>query len=638
MKVTDNKDGSRSTTFKLAQGSAMQRNDYTSLTWDTGTGWQEGMPTDPKEKIRKAMSFYSTEPIVNKSVKLLAQLSNDTFKISAEDKKIELFFNSWWKDIGGSEFISWFFLEYYRSGNVITFKTLMPYVPSTKKDNTRASEVSDRSLKALEAYNGTYEKYVNTHYSWTKNKATKKQLTEAEKDFATAADKWKVNSVPGAYTVLNPLAVNINGPSDFPWMQGITMKVNADTKKAFQDPAKEMKEMLKTIPKEVVKEVLAGSDSITLPAYLCSTVFRDKQPYERWAEPLCAHAFEALETRKEMRDMDKHTVRGVRNRILKVTVGSDKFPVLDNKELSNLATMFNNPSRNLTIFWNHTLKIEFIEPDLTSLNMDKYEPTTNEIRTTFGIAPVLTGGSDSTLGNSIINIKGLVELVSESQEAFIVWFRKEAKMICESMGLKEVPEGNFNKLNFKDENDFVRVILQMVDRQVVSYETACETIGYYFPKELERLRNEAAIREKEGILVAQKAPTQGGGESGSSDPSGQSGRPPGTAEPGGRKSSQNKTKTPSGKKAGAVASASDDQSREIASIIQGGMDRHAKDKSPYAKFYKSVSSLIADKFGDSVSESDVVDILKDEGCNPTSQAKAFDAVVRIFEHVNENGE
>ena len=86
--------------------------------------------------------------------------------------------------------------------------------------------------------------------------------------------------------------------------------------------------------------------------------------------------------------------------------------------------------------------------------------------------------------------------------------------------------------------------MQMVDRQIISYETAMETIGYYFPKELKRLESEKKTREEKGILVAQKAPTQGGGNS--SDPSNTGGRPRGGDKEHSRPRSQNKPKTPSG--------------------------------------------------------------------------------------------
>ena len=76
-----------------------------------------------------------------------------------------------------------------------------------------------------------------------------------------------------------------------------------------------------------------------------------------------------------------------------------------------------------------------------------------------------------------------------------------------------------------------------------------ETIGYHFPREVERLKKEKALRDKEDILVQSAAPTQmskegqapkGGG------PSGQEGRPKGVKEEGDREGRKGGTRTPDG--------------------------------------------------------------------------------------------
>jgi len=114
----------------------------------------------------------------------------------------------------------------------------------------------------------------------------------------------------------------------------------------------------------------------------------------------------------------------------------------------------------------------------------------------------------------------------------------------------------------------------LLDRQVISYETFCETFGYYFPKELERLKKEKKLRDSKGILVMQSAPTQqAAGEARPGQPpadgqdkpgsapaqqkkkkavpgNGLTGRPAGVKEPGGeRKGAQGVPKSPKGMKA-----------------------------------------------------------------------------------------
>jgi hypothetical protein len=557
-------DGSVEAYIGLSEGSIIRRDDFDADTWDNDTtNWPEPIPGSPKQKIRKAQTYYTRDPLVNKSVKLLAQLANDTFSINAEDDDVEEFFENWWEDIEGNSLLSYFFLEYFRSGNVVIFKTLIPYKPKKYEKNppekpeggqiTAREEFSNDlfqdSQQAAKEYNDSYDALTQAIALHSEGWATAEEVQRKQKAFSARKYVWSRKMIPGGYTILNPLSIEIKGPEGLPWARAVYLTVDQQISKAVKEPIAEVKELVSVIPKEILSQIKRGDREVYLPSHMVGVVTRDKQPYEKWAEPLTTHAFEALDLKYEMRDMDKKTVRGVRNRILKVTIGNDQYPVFDPTIIKKLATEFNNPSRTMTIFWNHTLNIEYIEPNLDSLNKDKYMAVDEDIRTNFGIAKVLTGNSGESVGNNVLNLKGLVEVLTEAQTAFLDWFNKEAKRISQALSLPEVPEGAFGKLNLKDENDFIRVIMQLVDRQIISYESAVETIGYHFPREVERLKKEEKLRQKENILVPQKAPTQqGGGGNEGGGPSGQEGRPPGQTEEEPREGREGGTRSPDGQK------------------------------------------------------------------------------------------
>jgi hypothetical protein len=535
-------DGSVDAYLNLATGTAVRRDNYTTTTWENDeTQWEKGVPTDSQAQIRKAVKYYIKDPLVNKCVSLLAQLANDHFRISAEDKNTEEFFKQWWKDISGSEFIGWFFKEYFRSGNVAIFKTLIPYRPKKKVANQFSIDLSNASIEIERAYSDAFEELSKGKWHYKRDHISRQKLTHLELDFAAKKYMWSRRMIPAAYTVLNPLTINVDGPKELPWGRRIQLNIPDDVAKIIKDPPKEVAHIVKLIPKEIVSEVKKGESKVYLPEHLASFVTRDKQPYEKWAVPLTTHAFEALDYKYELRTMDRATVRSVRDRILKVTIGNDEYPVFDDTKIRKLANEFNNPSRTLTLFWNHTLNIEYIEPDLDSLNIEKYEPPNEDIRACFGIAKNLTGNTGESLGNNVLNLKGLVEILDEAQQAFVTWFYQESKRIVEALGLAEIPESGFGKLNLKDENEFIKVLTQLVDRQIISYQTAQETLGYYFPREVDRLKAEQKLRESEGIFIPQQAPTQ-------TSISGQEGRPTGQPKEGNRPSRKNKTQSPNGLK------------------------------------------------------------------------------------------
>lgn len=505
--IIDNGDGSKSVLVEveepvvLATGSVMSRGQYTEDLFalaETMSGERAGSrricggeESCTKAKIRKTIDYWENDPIVYKCITLLAYLTNDTFSISSEDKKVEVALREWWDSIKGEDFLTHFFLEYFRSGNVPVLKTKIKYMP---KNGYKGKRVSD-------------------------------------------------SKIPGGYTILNPLNISIKG-TGIPGIKQSYLQLSDSFISLLKDNSNIVK-LKDAFPEELVSLLNTGTGEVPLPEELFIMITKDKQPYEEWALPLTSHAFEALDYRRNLREMDKTTTVGVRNRILKVTIGSDTYPVTDDRELLRLAEKFKNPSKNLTIFWNHTLNMEYVEPNLESLNIEKYQPALEDIRAVYGISRVLLGENGDSSGNNTLCLKGMMEILEEARKTFLSWFHREVNDVANIISNTKTDEVTvgFGTLNLKDENDFFRVIMQMVDRQIVSYETAMETMGYYFPKELKRLESEKKIRDEKEILVTQPAPTQGAGVS---DPTNTGGRPKGGDKEDTRPNSQNKPKTPSG--------------------------------------------------------------------------------------------
>ncbi|MCK9279284.1 MAG: hypothetical protein M0P71_01460 [Melioribacteraceae bacterium] len=559
-----NPDGSTSFFMSLATGSFDNR-EYTYQGEQTAKNYaitSSQTESEYKQNIRKAVFYYNKDAIVYQCVSMLSQLANDNFKISCEDKESELVIKTWWKDIRGNEFLKYFFLEYFRSGNVPILKSMIPYIPK-EINNKKSSIVAKNS---------------NTILSEIKNY---KNLTAEQK--ILLRDKFKNNSIPAFYTLLNPLNVRINTFSKNSNAY-YSMVVSSEFKK-MMDLGNNVFGM---IPEEIKSKALNGDYEVEIPNYLFDIIYKEKQPYESWANPTVSHCFDSLDFKQEIREMDKATVRGVKNRILKVTIGSDQFPVTDNKELKTLATAFKNPSKNLTIFWNHTLNIEYIEPTLDTLNAEKYNLVNSEILSCFGIAQALIGENSGNTGNNVLNMKGLIEKLDNAQTSFCDWFDGELENICNVIGIDKIPESGFGKLNLKDENAFIGVIMQMVDRQIISYETAIETIGFYFPKELDRLRREKKIRDKEEILKPQVAPTQ---QASNSTPSKQEGRPSSPIKEGNRPKAKDKPKSPSKTKSissesfikkcidsGYESATSKKQIQEVSSILEDYVKENIQDE------------------------------------------------------------
>jgi hypothetical protein len=74
-------------------------------------------------------------------------------------------------------------------------------------------------------------------------------------------------------------------------------------------------------------------------------------------------------------------------------------------------------------------------------------------------------------------------------------------MVADAMGIKKTPEIVFGIMSLRDEAAEKQLLIQLLDRGIVSSERVLQIFGQNFAIELENLRREQVIREKEnGVL------------------------------------------------------------------------------------------------------------------------------------------
>jgi len=307
---------------------------------------------------------------------------------------------------------------------------------------------------------------------------------------AAAEEDWMDGLIPGSYTVFNPLNVDVRGPAEMPWLRQAWLIVGQDLRNVVTDPTQMQKNILAKLPADIMAGIKRGDAAVALSPAIFAITYGEKQPYERYPTPIAFHADWALEMKYLLLEMDKVTAKSMRDRILKVTIGSDAYPAFDNEQLQALAQIFNSPSRNLTIFWNHTLNIEWIEPANQTFNdISKYEVWNAEIRTAFGISEVVTGtsGTSGAIGNSMLNLKGVKEEVEDGQGSFVEFLQHEVDLFRAAIGLKWKVTAKFDRLNMEDETTFMSLLMNLVMNGIIDHQTAIETMDFSFPAIQDRM-------------------------------------------------------------------------------------------------------------------------------------------------------
>lgn len=419
----------------------------------------------PHEKIKLAMMYFNTDPLVGKIIELMKIFSNDGFKNECSDPEIKRWYDNWADMVDLKLILSWMFLEYYRSGNVVTSRVLMTY--KEDKFGLDSPEYGHGSVKP-------------------------EDLKEAE---AAAKKMYSKKSIPIAYTVLNPLTIfvsNVNAYQDSLFVKADLPVPSNSENDAYSLIIKEMPKNLGEIAKKAGLQPLSDKNT--------RRILRMRQPYEPYGSVLMERAFNAIYEKNKLRQMDMSMVNSAINQIIKVTVGNDDYPATQ-KQIKNLATAFQNAGKGQAIFWNHTLQIEVIKPDTSVLNNQKYDRVNEDIRNAFGISEILTGGGSSktNFATAYLSLKAFMANLMEGRNDILRWLDGEYKDIAKAMGFKTYPTPSFNPLSLTDEIAEKQIIMQLVDRGIISYESAQSRLGY--DPRIERDRREKELPDiKEGIL------------------------------------------------------------------------------------------------------------------------------------------
>ena len=433
---------------------------------------------DPKILYEKAMRYYYTEPIVGSVINTLSSLACKGFENDIDDPNIKNFYDTWVFDVGFEEVLDWIFLELFKTSHVTTYKYIAKYEP-------RVSTVAPVGKQPTKTSTGKLEQ------------AAKKNV-------------WSKGYLPIGYTVLNPTLVNISGNLLFNNVS-VSLKPPKELAELLKKPSGEQTEeeklLLKSLPNDLKKAAENGADYF-LDSKLVGSITYKKQPYERYALPRTTRVFESIEYKKSLRNADLSTLDGISNYILKITIGNDEYPVVSQEELEAVSKLFNTPSKSFDVVWNHTLKIEkIISPEIEAiLGKGKYEHVNDDITGGLSFTRALLDSTDATNGAEWA-IRAVREDIDYARRQVTRWIYNEYRQIAEAMGFERFPKIRWDEGILRNDILYKNVIASMVDRRMISYQTALETLGFDYLNELGNMKTELPL-VTDGIFGLKGSPFQ----------------------------------------------------------------------------------------------------------------------------------
>ena len=426
-------------------------------------------------------------------IDLMTEFSCSPIYFTGGNKKSRDFLHALFKKININNFTDKFFREYYRSGNVFTYR--FDYKVE-KGDLPKITQVFGNGLSKI-----------------------------------IASEELKL---PSTYMILNPADIQYGGNISFVGTNYYKTLTDYELERLRNPSSEEDKEVLKSLSeqnrKKLTKKNLSGIGSfITLPLNpeKVTAVFYKKQDYEPFAVPMGFPVLEDINWKQEMKKMDMALTRTTQQAVLLITMGSELkngTVNVNQKNIEAMQALFQNQSVGKVLVSDYTTKAEFVIPNIAGiLDPRKYEVVNTDIQQ--GLNNILIG--EEKFSSTSIKVNIFLQRLEQGRQAFLDNFlMPEVKRLCRSLGFKNFPTPRFEEIDIKDSSVWQRVVAQLMQLGVLTAEEGIQAIGNgRLPDQEESIESQRKFRElKDEGLYSPVTPNTGGAPI-------NTGRPPGTSAP-----------------------------------------------------------------------------------------------------------
>jgi hypothetical protein len=457
---------------------------------------------DVRDAIILCQKAYYNVAIFRNTIDLMTEFSDSPIYLTGGSQKSREFFEAYFKKINLASFQDQFFREYYRSGNVFTYRF----------DTSLSNE---QLLKITQTFGS--------------------KLKSIAQDGLV--------KLPARYTIINPADVYVGGTVNYSFNTYYKLLSDYELERLRDPKTDEDIEVYNSMP-DIVKEQIKnkGNSYILMPLdrTKLAAVFYKKQDYEPLSIPMGFPVLDDINWKLEMKKMDMAVTRTTQQAVLLVTMGTDpEKGGVNQKNLQAMQQLFENQSVGRVLIADYTTKAEFVIPDIGNLiGPQKYEVVDRDIQ--IGLNNILIG--NEKFANTSIKVQVFVQRLKQAREVFINEFLiPEIRRMSKDIGFKNFPTPTFQDIDIKDDVQYSRIYNRLVELGVLTAEEGLAAIETgRLPTQEESLESQRKFKElrNEGLYQ----PLIGGSTPQAGRPAGTTGIPQSTknVSPIGKKPAQTK--------------------------------------------------------------------------------------------------
>jgi hypothetical protein len=423
-----------------------------------------------RKKIQDSRSAYENIGVIGNIIDIMTDFAIEGLSIDHESEAAERFYKRWSAKVNLNSIVEETLRALFRDSNVpvMTYKAkIMP------------TEIS-RLKRVMAARDKLYGQGI----------------------FAPEPVGGRDVRIPYQFTLLDVTKLNLENTTLFgksTYTYQFDKKRVDETFKATDEETVALREALREGVNSAQWNTFKKTGKYPLDNEKLTLMFYKKDGYKDWANPMLHRVMDDLKFKRVLRNMDISIAESIQNSVQIIKLGDTPGGLPPSRaRLDKMANMLLNPSKSKTIVWDDLVSIESDYPDTGSiLGSDKYKAVETDILAGLGISEVLVGGPGGNYSNSFLSVRTLMERLETGRNIVLLNFLLPIVTdIARAIGLRKPPFIRFKHMSLRDENAEKKLLLELVDRNVLSYRTLLEYFGHDINVEIKRMKREDKMRER----------------------------------------------------------------------------------------------------------------------------------------------
>jgi hypothetical protein len=406
-----------------------------------------------KEIMKMCMDAYDKVGLIRNIIDLMGDFACQGMTIVHTNKTTEKFYRNWFSKVNGKERSERFLNYLYRMGNVVVERKM--------------AKITKKQEKGLKTSIAGFEDN----------------------------DNYGKREIPWSYEFVNPITIEAEGAPGGGYK--LYKRVSRDMMEAISNN--------KPTYSAIIERV--ESDKVYINKKNISAFYYKKDDWLPWANPMTYAILDDIVMLEKMKMADLAALDGAISNVRLWTLGSLEHKIIPQKPiLDTLRKILSSHVMGGTIdlVWGPDLTFKESNSQVYKfLGSEKYQPVLSSIYAGLGIPQSLTGGqTGGGFTNNHVSLKTLIERLEYGREILMRFWKHEIEIVQKAMGFATAPEIHFDMIVLSDEAAIKNLMIQLVDRDIMSEETLLERFKEIPAIEKTRIKRESRNRDK------QKAPAK----------------------------------------------------------------------------------------------------------------------------------